>query len=161
MASLTDLLLQYGNGANSASAGAMASGYGNLDGWGGPTNQSAALNGVTAGLNNSNSGIMGGLSGLLGSAFGGVNDNGTTSLGWAAPTIGIAQAIMGGINGNRQLGLAEDNLKEGKRQFNLNYGAQRQTTNTQLEDRQRARVASNPGGGYESVDSYLEKNRIR
>lgn len=148
MASLTDLLLQYGrNGGDTNNAG-----FGTLAGL-------TASPDYTPGGNTS--GIMGGLSGFLGSAFGGMNDDGTTSLGWAAPAVGIAQAIMGGINGNRQLGLAEDNLKEGKRQFNLNYGAQRQTTNTQLEDRQRARVASNPGGGYESVDSYLEKNRIR
>lgn len=94
------------------------------------------------------------------SMFGGSQKNGTQSMGWAAPALGIGQAVMGGIMGNRQLGLAEDNFKEGKRQFNLNYGAQRQTTNTQLEDRQRARVASNPGA-YESVDTYLDKNRIK
>lgn len=132
-----------------------------------------------AGFQPSNQGVTGGANGIMdsfrnylsniggqdsmfsgNSLFGGVNKNGTQSMGWATPAIGIGQAILGGINGSRQLSLAEDNFKEGKRQFNLNYGAQRQTTNTQLEDRQRARVASNPGA-YESVDTYLEKNRIK
>lgn len=114
-------------------------------------------------------GIMESLRNLLGgdnsafsskSLFGGTNANGTQSMGWATPAIGIGQAIMGGINGSKQLKLAENNFKEGKRQFDLNYAAQRSTTNTQLEDRQRARVASNPGA-YESVSAYLDKNRIK
>lgn len=149
MASLTDLLLQYGrNGGDTNNTG-----FGTLAGLTSSPDYSAA---------NGGGGIMSGLGSLFSgnSMFGGTNDNGTQSLGWAAPAIGIAQAVMGGINGNRQLGLYEDAQKESKRQFNLNYGAQRQTTNTQLEDRQRARVASNPSA-YESVDSYLEKNRIR
>lgn len=136
--------------------------YNNLAGWNGPS-VTNTRGGVP--LNNS---IMSGLSGLFGqdgmfsgnSMFGGLNENGTASMGWAAPAVGIGQAIMGGINGNKQLKLAESSFKEGKRQFDLNYDAQRTTANTALEDRQRARVASNPGG-YESVSSYLDKNRIK
>lgn len=140
MASLTDLLLNFGRGNSTTQTPTFGAQAGAL--LGGDADQGS---------------VMSDLSKLL---FGGNNADGTQSLGWAMPAVGISQAIMGGINGNRQLGMAEDNFKEGKRQFDLNYGAQRQSTNTQLEDRQRARVASNPQA-YESVDSYLEKNRIR
>lgn len=92
--------------------------------------------------------------------FGGLDDKGNASGGWVGPAAGIASTIFGAMQGNRQLNMAEERFKESKRQFDANYGAQRQTTNTQLEDRQRARVASNPGA-YESVNSYLDKNRIR
>ena len=50
----------------------------------------------------------------------------------------------------------EDQLKESKRQFDINYGMQKKAFNNQLEDRQRARVASN-AGAYESVADYMKK----
>lgn len=156
MASLTDLLLSFGRaGGSTANAAAPAS----LD-FG---TQAGNLLGGGATPAGGTPGIMAGLGSLFSgnSLFGGANADGTVSTGWAAPAIGIAQAVMGGINGNRQLGLAEDSLKQSKREFDLNYGAQRQTTNTQLEDRQRARVASSNSGAYESVDTYLDKNRIK
>ena len=51
-------------------------------------------------------------------------------------------------------------LAEGKRQFQINYGAQKTTINSALEDRQRARVASN-SSAYQSVGDYMDKNGIR
>lgn len=93
------------------------------------------------------------------SMFGGLDDKGAASGGWVGPAAGIASTIFGAIQGNNQLKLAKDSFAESKRQFDANYAAQRQSTNTQLEDRQRARVAANPGA-YESVDTYLNKNRI-
>lgn len=139
--------------------------YNNVAGFLGPqiTNLQGGA-GPAGGLSSLFSGFSGlfGEDGALGSRslFGGVNPNGTQSLGFAAPAIGIGQAILGGINGNKQLKLAESAFKEGTRQFDLNYDAQRTSANTALEDRQRARVASNPGA-YESVSSYLDKNRIK
>jgi hypothetical protein len=93
------------------------------------------------------------------SAFGKTKD-GVTTMGWAPAALGIGQSIFGALQGRQAMGLAQDQLKESRRQFDLNFGAQRQSINTELEDRQRARVASNPNA-YESVDTYLEKNRIR
>lgn len=94
------------------------------------------------------------------SMFGGTDTvSGVRTMGWAPTALGAGQAILGAYQGNKALGMAEDQLKEGKRQFNLNYNAQKQTTNTQLEDRQRARVAASPGA-YESVDSYMTKNKV-
>jgi len=57
----------------------------------------------------------------------------------------------------KHYGLAVDQLKESKRQYNQNYAAQRTLTNSQLEDRQHARVASN-AGAYESVGSYMNRD---
>ena len=94
------------------------------------------------------------------SLLGGTNEKGVTTKGWAPVALGLGQAIFGGIQGQNALKLANSQFKEQKRQFDLNYGAQRQAINTELEDRQRARVASNPGA-YESVSSYLDKNRIQ
>lgn len=94
------------------------------------------------------------------SMFGGTDpETGAVTGGWVSPLASIGGAIFSGMQGQKQLKLAESQFKENKRQFDANFAAQRQTTNTQLEDRQRARVASNPGA-YESVDSYLKRNSV-
>ena len=86
--------------------------------------------------------------------------NGVTTQGWGGTALGAAQGLFEGYNGMQQMELAKDQFDESTRQYEQNYAAQRQSTNAQLEDRQRARVASNPGA-YESVSAYLDKNRIR
>lgn len=115
---------------------------------GGPTIQNASQGDLWSSIFNQNS------------AFGGRDSKtGMVTGGWVSPLASIGAALFQGIQGNKQLGLAQDQFKENKRQFDANFAAQRQTTNTQLEDRQRARVASNPGA-YESVDSYLKRNSV-
>lgn len=61
--------------------------------------------------------------------------------------------------GMQRYGLAKDQLAQQKKEFGLNYRAQRKTLNTAMRDRQRARVASNPGA-YQSVDAYMKQNKI-
>jgi len=80
--------------------------------------------------------------------------------GWGGMALGGLQALGGAFMGMKQYGLAKQQLSEGKRQFNLNYDAQRSTTNAQLEDRQRARLASNPGA-YQSVGTYMNQYGIK
>lgn len=80
--------------------------------------------------------------------------------GWGTPVLGAASGLLNAYMGMKQFGLAKDTLAEGKRQFGLNYDAQRTTTNSQLEDRQRARVSSNPGA-YQSVGDYMAANSIK
>lgn len=84
---------------------------------------------------------------------------GMTSGGWGSAGLGIAQGLGSAYMGMKQYGLAKSALEESKKQFNLNYDAQRKTTNAALEDRQAARVASNPGA-YQSVGDYMKKNGI-
>jgi hypothetical protein len=93
------------------------------------------------------------------SLFGGLDEKGNATGGWVSPLAALGSTLFGAVQGQKQMKLAQDSFDESKRQFQLNYDAQKQSTNTQLEDRQRARVASNPGA-YESVDSYVSRNRI-
>lgn len=74
--------------------------------------------------------------------------------------LGAAQGIFNGYMGMKQYGLAKEKLAESKRQFELNYGAQKSLNNSLLEDRQRARVASN-AGAYQSVGDYMDKNGVK
>jgi hypothetical protein len=93
------------------------------------------------------------------SGFLGSTENGVTTQGWGGAALGLAQGLGNAWMGMKQYGLAKDQLAQSKKQFELNYGAQQKTTNAALEDRQKARVASNPGA-YQSVGDYMKKNGI-
>lgn len=86
--------------------------------------------------------------------------DGTKVQGWGGMALGAGQGLLNAFMGMQQYGLAKKTLEENKRQFQLNYDAQKTTTNAALEDRQRARLAANPGA-YESLSSYMDKNRIK
>ena len=86
--------------------------------------------------------------------------NGMTSGGWGTAALGAGQGLMNAFLGYNQLQIAKDTLAANKDQFAKNFEAQKLTTNSALEDRQRARVASNPGA-YQSVGDYMNQNRIR
>ena len=86
-------------------------------------------------------------------------NTGIKTQGWGAPALGIASGLGNAYMGMQQLNLAKETLANNKRQFDMNYGAQRTTTNAALEDRQKARVASN-AGAYQSVGDYMNKNRV-
>lgn len=79
--------------------------------------------------------------------------------GWGGLALGAAQGLSDAYTGMQQLALAKKTLAANKEQFALNFGAQQRTTNAALEDRQRARVASN-SGAYQSVGDYMNQNRI-
>lgn len=74
--------------------------------------------------------------------------------------IGALSGLTSAYLGWQQFNLAKDQLAQSKKIFNLNFGAQAQSVNTQLEDRQRARVASNPTA-YQSVGDYMSKNAVK
>ena len=76
-----------------------------------------------------------------------------------ATLLSAAQGLGGLFMGMKQYGLAKDALKESKRQFALNYDAQRKLTNSRLLDRQRARVASDPDA-HLSEEEYMTQFRI-
>jgi len=107
-------------------------------------------------------GIFGGLKGILSDSgfLGSTGADGIKTEGWGGAALGLGQGIANAYMGMKQYGLAKDQLAEGKRQFEKNYAAQQSTTNTALEDRQRARVASNPGA-YQSVGAYMAQNGIK
>lgn len=110
---------------------------------------------------------MPGMSGVAGAAAPGFMDkmlgyrgaDGTQFNGWGGMALGAASGLMNGYVGLQQLGLYKDQLAQSKKQFDINFGAQQKLTNSRLEDRQRARVASN-SSTYQSVGDYMNQNRI-
>lgn len=102
-------------------------------------------------------GLWGG--GNLWGALGSTNKDGIRSDGWGGMALGAAQGLAGAFMGAKQYQLAQDGLKENKRQFSLNFDNQRKTVNAELEDRQRARVASSPSA-YQSVGDYMTKHGV-
>ena len=80
--------------------------------------------------------------------------------GWGGLALNAAGGLASTFLGMKQYGLAKQTLAENKRQFQLNYDAQKQTTNTRLEDRQRALVARNPNA-YQSVGDYMAAHGIK
>lgn len=95
------------------------------------------------------------------SGFIGTRDpiSGQMSQGWGGLAFGAAQALMNGLMGMRQYGLARRQFDFQKNAWNQNMANQRRTVNTQMEDRQRARVAANPTA-YQSVGEYMNQNRL-
>lgn len=89
--------------------------------------------------------------------FGGKNaqtDN--LSTGILPVGIGALTGLVGAYTGLEQLQVAKDNLAFQKDAFNKNFTNQAKLTNSQLADRQRARVMDSPGA-YESVGDYMNK----
>lgn len=97
--------------------------------------------------------------GILSTLFGSTNQQGNFVPGVGSQLLGAAGGLANTFLGYQQYKLAKDSLRENRRQFNLNFESQRTLTNSRLRDRQRARVAANPGG-YESVGSYMQQNGI-
>ena len=95
------------------------------------------------------------------SGFIGTRDpvSGQMSQGWGGLALGAGQALMNGLMGMRQYGLARRQFEFQKNAWNQNMANQRKTINTQMEDRQRARVAANPTA-YQSVGEYMNQNRL-
>lgn len=94
-------------------------------------------------------------SGFLGSR----DANGMQTQGWGGLALGAAQGLMNGFLGMKQYGLAKKQFNFQKDAWNQNMANQKKTINTQMEDRQRARVAANPTA-YQSVGDYMNQNRL-
>lgn len=89
--------------------------------------------------------------------------DGNVTGGWGQAGLGLLQGGLGAFMGSSQLALASEALAQSKKQFNLNYAAQKQTTNAALEDRQNARIASREGASnpYDSTADYMSKYGIK
>lgn len=79
--------------------------------------------------------------------------------GMAMPLFNLAKTGAQTYLGLKQLGVAEDTLDFQKNAFSKQFGNQASLVNTQLRDRQRARVARNPGAI--SVDEYMRQNAVQ
>ena len=94
-------------------------------------------------------------SGFLGSK----SADGTQTQGWGGLAFGAAQGLGSLYMGMKQYGLGQRQLAFQQDSFNKNFEVQKQLTNSQLEDRQRSRVASN-SGAYQSVGDYMKQNGV-
>lgn len=74
--------------------------------------------------------------------------------------IGLLGTVGGLYNGWNTNKLMKDQLNFQKQAFNKQYQASVNQYNTSLEDRQRARVASNPNA-YQSVSDYMNQHRMK
>jgi hypothetical protein len=111
-------------------------------------------------------GLFGGLGDSLSSFFHDTpwatslnNKTGMKTQGLFDMGLGAAQGLLGAYLGFQNLGIAKDTLSQNKRAFDLNFNAQRNLTNSRLQDRQAARVAANPTA-YQSVADYMKTNGI-
>ena len=155
-----DLLSLFGSSTPAASAtpsGSNVSGYTNFDLSNftpGAVAAPVANPAVPTGMNGAGNGSF--MGGLFDNFFDTTDANGIKTQGWGGMAMSGLQGLGNSYMAMKQFGLAEDALKEQKRQFNINYEAQRKMANSQLADRPRARVASNPNA-YESEVDYMKK----
>jgi hypothetical protein len=127
------------------------------------------VNGLVPTLNPANRNLYSltetGLPGLGGGAGAGGGDWWSKMIGnkeqpgWGGLAVGAGSALMNAFMGMKQYGLAKSQLAESRRRYDQDYDAQKRLTNAQLEDRQYARVASNPGG-YQSVGDYMRDKGV-
>lgn len=86
-----------------------------------------------------------------------LNMPGTDQLNAIAGGITALNGVWNGYNQNK---MAKKQFNFQKDVWNQQWGASKQQYNTGLEDRQRARVASNPNA-YQSVSSYMDKYGLK
>lgn len=84
------------------------------------------------------------------------NAAGNNVAGWGGAGLSAITGAATAFVGWEQMKTAKEQLKEQKKWANIDYQAQRKMVNSSREDRQRARVASNPGA-YESVSGHMNK----
>jgi hypothetical protein len=94
-----------------------------------------------------------------GGMFGENGPNGSTT-GWVAPTFGAFSGLANAWMGMKQYDLAKDALKQGKKEFSMNYAAQKNTTNAAMEGQQRALVGATGGRGHTPVAEHMAQYGI-
>lgn len=93
-------------------------------------------------------------------AMGFTGADGMKTAGWAPTALGAASGIFNGWLGLEKLDVAKQTLAENKRQFDMNWGAQKGLVNSDLEARQRARVGNRPDA-YRSVGDYMQTYGVK
>lgn len=79
--------------------------------------------------------------------------------GWGGMALSAAGGLASTFLGMKQYGLAKQTLAENKRQFELNYGAQKQTTNNQILGRGNDLYTARGGTG-QTADEYYNQRKI-
>ena len=148
------------NWNNNGNMGGYGFQEGNLGGYGLQANgASIATPGLTGGVGIAAPAAVGQRS-IMDSFLQQRNLDGTTSGGYGQAALGVLQGVGGLYLGMQQYNLAKDSLAASKEQFNRQFEVNKNLTNSRLEDRQRARVASN-SSAYQSVGDYMNKNGVK
>lgn len=102
------------------------------------------------------SGPQGGGGNIMDFLFG---NKGEGTNGALVPTAQAITGLAGTYLGMKQYGLAKDAFKESKRQFQLNYDAQKKDYNSSISDRQQTRRASAGSGAdaHATKADYMKK----
>ena len=106
------------------------------------------------GLGNNELQFMSGMD-LGGGSGGGMFSNFLGKDGWGGLALGGAQTLMNGWMGMKKLDLAKQQLAENKRQFDMNWGAQKNLTNNRLALAQQVRASANPNA--QQVAEYMKQ----
>ena len=84
--------------------------------------------------------------------------------GAGAQGLSALGSLLQAYNGYKQLQLGRDAFNFGKSAYNQDTANQARLINSELEDRQKSRISStgnnNANGTYESLGSYMNKNRV-
>ena len=100
------------------------------------------------------------MSGGGGSTFGNVSNWMSNNGDLLKAGMGLITGGLGAWNGMQQNSLMRDNMRQQQSQFREQMDISKSNLNSKYEDRQRARVASNPQA-YESVESYMKKYGVK
>jgi len=92
--------------------------------------------------------------------FGSTNEKtGVRTRSGLLPVLNTFSGLASAYLGMKQYGLAKKSFKQNKKEFGMNYDAQRQLTNAQMEGSAKARHSANPGF-YDTPSDYMAKNSI-
>ena len=126
-----------------------------LTGYNSNVNTGVNLN-LGAGANNQ--GFWGGLGDSISTGL-----KNTSALDWAKGIGGLAQTVGSIYMGNKQMGMAKDQMATANRQWQDQWNAQRNLANNQIGDAYEARVK---GGGAasransESTEDYVKRKGV-
>jgi len=87
------------------------------------------------------------------------DEKGIKTQGWGGPALGVVSGLGNAYMGMQQLNLAKETLANNKRQFDMNWGAQKQLTNNRIRGKWADQNAASGGKGP-SEEEYMKTRRI-
>lgn len=91
---------------------------------------------------------------------GGKNPDGSSFNGWGGLALGLGQGISNFYMGSQALDLQRQQLAQGQKEFNLNFGAQAGMANSRLEAQNNRRIAEGMVPTMSTAD-YMAKYGVK